>query len=197
MDKNSMRNPSHDSLISILLAHVNGWRRASRMSREAVVELIVEAHERIGGPFRTEIAFDRGHGDEFQRMKNNADRVFRWLDDQTKDGNFMPANFIPSILAAMPSDVRCACAADLLAVAGLGVHHLAGADHHDHIDIVELLRHVLKESGEAHQAFAALIDGAELDELQQAQKEIAEAIEALQQARSAVEVRLSRMRMTA
>lgn len=39
-------------------------------------------------------------------MKVNADRVFRWLDDGTKDTNLVPANFVPSILAALPTDLK-------------------------------------------------------------------------------------------
>ncbi len=190
MSSHVMRNASHKTLISVLLHHVNEWRTLHKMSRETVVQLIVEAHERIGA--RTEIHFDKGPSDTFQRMKNAADRVFRWLDDQTKDGNFLPANFLPSILAAMPSEIRVACVNELLAVTGLAVHcpATAGAE----LDVVEMLRHVMKEGGEAQQALASLIDGHTIEELLVAQREIAEAEQAIQQARSHVEIALSRLR---
>lgn len=187
------RQQSHDTLISTVLRHVNAWRREARLSRESVVQLIVEAHERVGEA--TEIHFDHGPADAFQRMKNNADRVFRWLDDQTKDTNFLPANFLPSILAAMPLDVRCACVNELLAVTGLAAHVPAlSDDDHDPIDV---LRRVLKEGADVQQALAGLIDGYDEDELLAAQREIAEFEQAVQQARSMVEIKLSRLRAPA
>lgn len=184
-----MRNESHATLIGILLGHVNAWRKREGWSRETVVQCIVEAHERIGGPGATDIRFDSCMPDQFQRMKNNADRVFRWLDDQTKDTNLLPANFLPSILAAMPADQRQHCADDVLRVCGLATRSLQEAGHQA-LDAVHMLQSCMKEGAEANQAMAALIDGASEQELQDAQREITEAIEALQIARTKVEIRL-------
>ncbi|MCS9500340.1 hypothetical protein N1E27_29850, partial [Pseudomonas aeruginosa] len=92
-----MRTESH-TLISTLLGVVNQWRRREGWSRETVVQHIVEAHERIQGALVTGIVFDPPTRDTTERMKVNADRVFRWLDDGTKDTNLVPANFVPSIL---------------------------------------------------------------------------------------------------
>lgn len=187
------RQQSHDTLISTVLRHVNAWRRDARLSRESVVQLIVEAHERVGEA--TEIHFDHGPSDAFQRMKNNADRVFRWLDDQTKDGNFLPANFLPSILAAMPLEVRCACVNELLAQTDLAAHAVAVGG--EHLDPIEALRRVLKEGGDVEQALAGLLDGYDEAELLEAQRQIAEAEQAIKEARTMVEIKLSRLRMTA
>lgn len=184
-----MRHESHKTLIGILLAHVNDWRKREAWSRETVVQAIVEAHERSNGPAITEIHFESGHTDHFQRMKNNADRVFRWLDDQTKDNNLLPANFMPSILAAMPQDIRCACANEMLLQAGMGVHCLEGESAE--IDVVRMLQSVLKEGGEAQQAITSLLDGATREELLFAQREVSEAIEALQRARTQIEILLT------
>lgn len=187
------RQQSHDTLISTVLRHVNAWRRDARLSRESVVQLIVEAHERVGEA--TEIHFDAGPSDAFQRMKNNADRVFRWLDDQTKDGNFLPANFIPSILVAMPLEVRCACVNELLVDTGLAAH--AVASDCEHMDPIDVLRRVLKEGGDVEQALAGLLDGYDEAELLEAQRQIAEAEQAIKEARTMVEIKLSRMRLIA
>lgn len=180
-----MRHESQ-TLISTVLGHVNAWRRAQGWSRETVVQAIVEAHEHIEAPALTGIRFEPTSTDQFTRMKANADRVFRWLDDQTKDNNLLPANFLPSILAAMPMDIRAACADDLLAGLGLGCRRLDGG--RGGFDAVSMLRSVLKENSEAQQAIASLVDGATADELHSAQREITEAIEALQIARSQVEI---------
>lgn len=83
-----MRSESH-TLISTLLGVVNQWRRREGWSRETVVQQIVEAHERIQGALVTGIVFDPPTRDTTERMKVNADRVFRWLDDGTKDTNLV------------------------------------------------------------------------------------------------------------
>lgn len=88
-----MRNESHKTLIGILREHVADWRRAAGLSSASAIDMIVAAHAHLGGPAVTGIRFDV-HTDEFQRMKNNSDRVLRWLDDETKDTNFLPANFV-------------------------------------------------------------------------------------------------------
>lgn len=100
-----MRSESH-TLISTLLSVVNQWRRREGWSRETVVQHIVEAHERINAHIATGIVFDPPSRDAMDRMKANADRVFRWLDDSTKDNNLLPANFLPSILSALPNDLK-------------------------------------------------------------------------------------------
>ncbi len=96
-----MRDVSHKTWIAIVLDHVNAWRKANGWSRETVVQMIVEAHECTNGPVVTGIKFEPHTADTFERWKVNADRVFRWLDDSSKDTNLLPTNFIPSILAAM------------------------------------------------------------------------------------------------
>lgn len=95
-----MRIKSHvpRTLIALLASAVNDWRRAEGWSRETVVQVIVEHHQRVGGEQLTGLVFAPPSIDPFDRAKASADRVFRWLDDQTKDTNLMPANFLPSLL---------------------------------------------------------------------------------------------------
>lgn len=166
-----MRHESHHTLIGVLLGHVNGWRKREGWSRETVVQCIVEAHERMNGPAATDIRFDSCMPDQFQRMKNNADRVFRWLDDQTKDTNLLPANFLPSILAAMPIDLRQHCADDILRGCDLATRAMTHGEAQV-LDAVNMLQTCMKEGAEANQAMASLIDGATEQELQDAQREI-------------------------
>ncbi|PHV14905.1 hypothetical protein CSQ90_21895 [Janthinobacterium sp. BJB303] len=122
-----MRNESHKTLIGILREHMADWRRAAGLSSASAIDMIVAAHAHAGGPAVTGIRFD-AHTDEFQRMKNNSDRVLRWLDDETKDTNFLPANFVFSILAGMPDDARVHCLNDMLRRFGLCVRAIESSD---------------------------------------------------------------------
>lgn len=185
-----MRNESHKTWISVLLEHVNAWRKRSGWSRESVVQAIVEAHERIDGPTNTGIRFEPQTLDTFERQKVNADRVFRWLDDATKDNNLLPANFIPSILSAMPLDVRLHCLDDLLRPLGIAGRPV-GESEIGGLNAVVLLRSMLKENAEAQQAVAELVDGATREELLNAQRELTESHEATQHALAAVEAALT------
>lgn len=171
-----MRGESH-TLIATLLGVVNQWRRREGWSRETVVQHIVEAHSRIEGPMVTGIRFDPQTTDTAERMKVNADRVFRWLDDATKDANLLPANFIPSVLAALPSDLKVQALGDVLSPLGISVR-LISEDRGPKLEVLDLLRTLMKEHGEAHQAVAGLVDGATEKELQDAQRELTEALAA-------------------
>lgn len=122
-----MRNETRVTLISRLAACVDDWRKSANMSQHTVVDEIVKAHERIDGPAATGIRFEH-NADEFNRMHANSQRVWRWLDDKSKDTNLLPVNFLPSILAAMPHDIRYAFLAEMLAPLGVRV---ALAEHSD------------------------------------------------------------------
>ena len=122
-----MRNESHKTLIGILREHVADWRRAAGLSLLSAVDAIVLAHDTADGPAVTGIRFD-AHTDAFQRAKNNSDRVMRWLDDETKESNFLPANFVFSILAGMPDDARVHCLNDMLRRFGLCVRAIESSE---------------------------------------------------------------------
>lgn len=160
------------TLIGQLLAVVNAWRKRDGLSRETVVQAIVEAHERVHGPALTGIRFEPHTADVYERMKVNADRVFRWLDDATKDNNLLPANFIPSILEALPRDLLLVLLTGLLAPLQIGLRDTKPASASMPLD---LLRGLMSETAEATQAVAALIDGATDEELQAAQVELTQA----------------------
>lgn len=108
------------SPIAIVRDHIESWRRANDWSRETAVQQIVEAHERLGLDRLTGIAFDPPTKDAYGRMKINAERVYRWLDDHSKDKNLLPVNFLWSILAGLPMDRRMALADALLEPVDIG-----------------------------------------------------------------------------
>lgn len=185
-----MRAESHKTLIGLLREHTTAWRKALGWSRETMVDAIVQAHERLGGPAATGIRFDPQTTDTFSRMKVNADRVSRWLDDETKDNNLLPANFLQSVLAALPADRRRHCLDDFLGPLGLTVRSLE-ATPRDGVD-VELLTHLMREQTEASAATAALLDGdATPADLKKAHREISESIQAAQDLQATIEAQMS------
>lgn len=113
--------------IAIVRDHVEAWRRDNRWSRETVADVIVGAHERLGFDTMSGIHFDPPTRDAFERMRVNADRIFRWFDDSTKDRNLLPINFLWSVLAALPAERRLALADALLFPVGLGAREDAEA----------------------------------------------------------------------
>lgn len=175
-----MRNVSHKSRIAIILDHVDQWRHSMDWSRETVCEQIVEAHYRIGADRITQVKFDRV-GDLVTIQKNNADRIYRWLDDKSKDKNLLCSNFENSILAAMPAHIRMACLNEIYAPLALEVHGTEKAG--GLLNATSHLVAIAKEASEAQAAIADLIDGATQDELAKADRELAEAEEALRSAR--------------
>ncbi|WP_338881535.1 hypothetical protein WHX56_14070 [Achromobacter veterisilvae] len=186
-----MRHESHKTLIAILREHTSAWRKSQDWSRETLAESIVCAHERLNGAATTGIRFEPNTQDTFGRLKVNADRVFRWLDDESKDSNLLPANFIPSILAAMPHDRRRHCVDDMLRPLGLAVRTLA-------FDVEEGLAqdqvtNLMREQTEAAAAAVALLDAkATPAQLVNAHRELSESIVAARGVRASVESQMAR-----
>lgn len=74
----------------------------------------------------TGIRFEPKTLDVFERQKVNADRIFRWLDDESKEGTLMPANFLQSVLAGVPEDVQRRALDRILMALGFAVRSLTG-----------------------------------------------------------------------
>lgn len=185
MTKRQLMQRSSHTWISAIRDTVESWRKENGWSRETAAAMIVEAHERDGLHLVSGIVFDPNTRDTYERMKVNADRIFRWLDDVTKDCTLLPTNFIPSILAALPSDLRMHLVDDLLRSNGLACRQTSTSD--DVSPITILLRSMMVETAQADQAVAALLDGVDPGELETAQREIVEAIEVLVRAQNRVE----------
>ena len=172
-----MRNSTQKTFIATLADYVDAWRKREGMSQATVVDEIVKAHERVAGPQVTGIVFEPNR-DEYYRMKANSDRVWRWLDDKSKDRNLLPANFIPSVLEALPTDLCIAFLDDVLRARGFAVRSLA-ADGSDGFNPVQLACKNIKETAESHQAVAALVHDMSAPRILHAKRENREAIEAL------------------
>ncbi|MFJ9451479.1 hypothetical protein [Herbaspirillum sp. NPDC101397] len=164
----------HESPIAALVRHINAWKKRDRLSNEAIADLIVAAHERIGGPARTGIRFDPGSADEYNRMKANSARIWRWLDDVTEDKNLLSANFVHSVVAALPLDLKISYWNEVLGLDGFCVASVEAGEGEFRIHDLAVL---MKEDGEAHQACARVLEDPSAESLHLAQKEIAEAIE--------------------
>lgn len=179
-----MRSDPHDmTFIATVRHHVDDWRRDNNWSRETVVQQIVEAHEQRGFDRLTDIRFEAGNGDEYSRMKVNAERVYRWLDDSTKDKNLLPANFLPSILAGMPMERRQALAWALLAPVDLGAVELgmdegAGDDH----TVVVHLQALVATGADSQVAVSKMIDGIDPGEAEAAQAKLGRTLSAVRRA---------------
>lgn len=182
-----MQRATHPSLIAIVRDHVEAWRRENRWSRETAADYIVAAHERIGGPAFTGIAFDPPTGDTFERMRVNADRVFRWLDDSTKDRNLLPANFLWSVLAALPMDRRVLLVNDLLHPVDIAVRAVIDADGEPTAEeIASNFREIVAHGSDATVAVSQLLDGIQSGEAEHAEAKLGMAAAAIQRARNLV-----------
>jgi hypothetical protein len=158
-----MRNASHKTLIGSYRDAVAARRKEMGWSREAMAMEIVAAHERIGGAASTGIVFEKS-GDAFTTAKKNADRIWRWLDDETKDNNLLPANFQNSILAALPIERRVELLNEVLTqvdCAARGRHTAPKADINPH----ELVQSVMRANHRTESDAAELLDGIDAHEL--------------------------------
>ena len=187
---NIMQTDSHNSIIAILRDSVELWRKRNGYSRETAVQNIVEAHLQGGFDLSSGIVFNPETRDAYDRMKVNADRVYRWLAEVTKDKNLLPAYFINSILLALPMDIRIATANSLLLQIGLCCRSVDDTDESD--SAMDMLSKMLVECAEAHESVAALINGETLQELKHAHQQVTEAIEAFASAQSIIESRISK-----
>lgn len=186
-----MQSNSHKSAISIIFAALESYRKSKQWSRETMVQEIVDAHYKAGFNVSSEVEFDPETKDTYKRMKVNADRIYRWLDEST-DKNLLSANLTNSILMALPIDLRIATANQLHMQIGLSCNGLnSTAIHNTPLDI---LQKIMRESAEAQQSIAALIDGETEAELHTAHKEISEAIAQLTLAKEMVETKIVEQR---
>ncbi len=167
---------------------VEAWRKAEGWSREMVVVQIVEAHERIGANVSTGIHFDPPTRDTFERARVNADRVFRWLDDVSKDNNLLPVNFLPSILEAMPMDRRMNLVNAMLRSQFMACRSLPKRDDGD--TTVMLFKGLVSTTANASAAMADLLDGVDPGELERAQAALLEARRTNSQALDKIEGKL-------
>jgi hypothetical protein len=184
-----MRNLSQ-TLIGILREEISEYRRLNRLSRETVAANIVEAHERLGADSLVNIRFEPKTVDAFERMKVNADRIFRWLDDETKDGTLLPANFLQSVLAGVPEEVRRRALDRILMPLGFAVRSLSLPQALAPFSVAVAVD-LMREQNEAAQAVTGLIDGYDKHELEDAHQQVSEAIDAANRTRAMIEAQMA------
>nr|WP_153076840.1 hypothetical protein [Paraburkholderia bonniea] len=181
---------SHRSPIAAIKAVISEWRRLHGWSRETVTEMVVAAHTRIGGPQRTGIHFSHHH-DVATRQKTNADRVYRWMNDEESDRNLLAVNMLPSILAALPSDLAAQLLNEILGPAGFAARVLH-TDSATEINPAEIVRAILASNHRTELDATALLDGVDPGELPRLHAGLMESIRASQAIALAVESAMRR-----
>ncbi len=146
-----MRHEPHKTVIGAArdalhaLMNLRGWKFAS------LAQHVVEVHVSATGDVHT---FQAG-GDPLRAMKTNSERLARWLDDVTKDSTLLPANLLPSVLLALPPDLRVSCAQALLDGTGLAVSLVGDGD--SAAGRAAVLATGIKEGSEAISALAGYL----------------------------------------
>ena len=175
---------------------LDGWRRIRRWSQSAVIDEVVRAHKSIDAERSTEIIFEeeRPGRDLTHCQKINMQKVYRWLgsgeSDDDSPGN-MPANFLPSVLAALPLDLRIQLANDILAPSGLAVRALSVGEDGE-FDPIDHLAVFLVEFPQAKQAVMKMSVCRSKDTAMQAIKELDDVVRVAVQARQKIEVQILR-----
>jgi hypothetical protein len=178
------------TLIGILREEIAEYRRANRLSRETVAAAVVEAHEALGADASTGIRFEPKTLDTFERTKVNADRVFRWLDDTTKDANLLPTNFLVSLLAGLPEEVRRRALDRILMPLGFAARAL-GEERGGAPVSVGGVAALIREQSEAAAAATSLLGDHGPVALATARREVAEAVDMGQRMLERIEAQMT------
>jgi enolase len=163
------------SLVDVLRGAVEAWRRDSgHMSRETVAIYVTEAHERIGADAATGITFDSTSKDAYTKAKGAAQKLYRWLGGDDEHEAKLPANMVPTLLAALPMDRRVSVLNQILCPLGLEVRPVDQAPATG-FDAIKHLRSITKEGSEAKMALLTVSPDATDADLLEAHRELAEA----------------------
>lgn len=188
----SMPRVSHKTMIGALRDALTELRQRNRWSRESMADEVIRAYRDGGWDVVVGLEFQDtrpGTRDLARAMDTNADRIWRWLDDQTKSTTLLPANLIPALIHVLPADLRLRVLTEVFGDAGVVFSLPTGpAVQCSH---AELMAESAKESGEGLAAFALLAEQGDLDALRRAEVEIVEAVAAMQKSLDFVRTRLS------
>jgi len=165
-------SPRAQTIAGVLRTEIEAWRRAEKLSREAVGVMVMEAHQRMGGEAATGVDFGFV-GDTYDQAKKAAQKLFRWLDAE----GALPANIVPAILAALPADVSLHCMNQILRPLGAEAHSLEQVAP-ARFDGMGHLQSMIKESAEAQSAVVIAATVQTPDSIRVAIKEVAESIQA-------------------
>lgn len=184
-----MWNDSHadETWIDCLKRYLRLWKRTGDYSDATICDFIVQAHAAMGLDAKSGIRFTPGSVDEYNRQKANAARIMRMLSEEPHTGGEAVAaiNMLPSILAAMPVDLRINFLNEYIACLGLSVRGV-DVDAGNALNATVHLVSIARENSEAQSALADLIDGATAEELAKADRELSDAVDAATAARADV-----------
>lgn len=183
-----------ETWIDCLKRYLRLWKRSGDFSDATICDFIVQAHVARGLDTKSGIRFTPGSADEYNRQKANAARIMRMLSEEPHtDGEAVAAiNMLPSILAAMPADLRMDFLNEYIAPLGLSVRG-AGLDAGGSLNATGHLVHIARENAEAQTAIANLIDGATQEELARADRELSDAVDAAVAARADVRQQMTNL----
>jgi len=195
---NTVSQIPRKSVTGLIKDMLDGWRRSQRWSQSTVVDSVVQAHKAIDGERVSEILFEeeRQGRDITHCQRINMQKVYRWLgageNDEDAPGN-MPVNFLPSVLSALPPELRIQLANDILSPCGLVVREMH-SDEQDDFDPMEHLSVFLVEFPEAKQAMMKMTTCQSTQTALDAIKELDDAVRVAKKARDSIESRLSSAR---
>lgn len=162
-----MSADNQKSMLAILNEGIRKWRKAAGLSsNEAIGDLIVQAHYKHGFDITTGITFLLDGNDEYHRMHMNAQKIFRWLDGETKATNMLNVNFVPSILADMPSEIKQETINAMLKVVNYTGQPVTSTDQPD--TPFALVKNILTQTASINTSYANLLDGIDPGEIDEA-----------------------------
>lgn len=173
----------NQSLVELLRNAVEAWRRSApgQMSRETVAIHVTDAHERIGADAATGITFESTSKDAYTRAKSAAQKLYRWFGGDDEQEAKLPANMVPSILAALPIEQRVAVLNQIFCSLDVEVRAVDQAPAIG-FDPLKHLKNIAKESAEGKLALIQVGAEASEEQLLQVRVELTEAAEAYQAA---------------
>ncbi|MFK3741405.1 toxin YdaT family protein [Massilia sp. TN1-12] len=165
------------SLVDLLRVAVESWRRDNGQSRETVAIEVMEAHERMGAAATTGITFDSSSKDLYTKAKSAAQKLYRWFGGDDEQDAKLPANMLPSILAALPMEQRLEVLNQILLPLGVEARQVEQSPAL-RFDVLKHLRAVMKEGGEGQMALVTLPPDATPGQRLAAHRELVEASQA-------------------
>ncbi|WP_223879295.1 toxin YdaT family protein [Chitinimonas arctica] len=172
----------------ILRTELENWRKDAGWSQETLTATVVEAHFALAAEVSTEITFQRGR-DAYQDMRTNKTRLYRWLSVDSADPA-LPADMVPSILAALPVERRLRAAMAMLGDAC----QLSIMPRHakcEGLNVLDLVAETNKEASEGTQALVSLARNPTPEAARKALSEVTHAEAAFHHARVEIEASIA------
>lgn len=175
------------SVTAFIRDMVDGWRKIHGWSQSTVVAEIVAAHKAIDAERSSEIVFEeeRRGRDLTHCQRINMQRFYRWLETEDGPGH-MPANMLPSVLAALPVHLRVQLANEILEPCGLAARALNGDADRD-FDPMSHLTQFLVEYPQAKQALLKMATCKSGETAMATIQELDDVIRVTTEARNAIE----------